>query len=671
MTKKIKMQRWLPSLITAAVLAGFAGLSQAQDTISYTFDSTVQGWYNMGPTNATTYSWDADHGLTGTGDGCLAVTFDGSTDKEMDPGVDVSVNTAKYFSVDVDIAVDASSGMDGNYSYGNLQCVFRDAGYSWESIWFGQVGSSGYHHYTFIITAAKAEAHLLFQLQSSSGTYSGPVTVYIDNVKINPIPNPYILTSFTSGYDGSSDAPFYSPINHAGPTNITPAGAWYIQITDPGGYNGWNQASPATFDATKYQYIGFDVYLDSATSLYGGAQLILFKNGWSGLQSLGSFPFSADMVGKWTHIDLACASSGITACPAFVFQGAPGNDGGTNGTVVTFHIDNIVLWNSVVVPKLLGMTPGTPGGVKIAVDNFGTGNLNDQEGITCPRIDTTSTNFFWISNAPAIYSFSLTNFPSPESAPGFDAHVYLCNGDSLEALWTGAFGYNQTYSGVDYNAADYLGLHVQNGTNGGVVAIVDWKTNAPNANATNNRVVFTFPTMASANGTWSLSFTDNTHGSVVAADDSVNDFTVPDLSANFSPVTSMVQFGVFKNGNAINNDQSVTFTHVLVTNAVHGVMYDDTFNGPGLTGKYAWQVAEYYQDAANRADWQPYGNAFWLKWDTTSSSWGVQSTGDLLGVWGDAGVNYTYTDSTGTNTLGAVPISSLPAGNAGFFRLSK
>ena len=183
--------------------------------------------------------------------------------------------------------------------------------------------------------------------------------------------------------------------------------------------------------------------------------------------------------------------------------------------------------------------------------------------------------------------------------------------------------------------------------------------------------------MASANGTWALNFTDNTHGSVTAADGSVNTFTLPDFvndpnyAGNFSPGSSMVQLGVFKNGNTNNNSKSAIFTHVVVTNASAGVLYDDGFSGPGLKGNYSWQVAEYYQDAAVRAIWQPYGTAYWIQWNTTASGWSVQSSSNLLSAWGDAGVTYTYVDTTGTNTLGAIPTTSLPAGNAAFFRLTK
>jgi hypothetical protein len=53
------------------------------------------------------------------------------------------------------------------------------------------------------------------------------------------------------------------------------------------------------------------------------------------------------------------------------------------------------------------------------------------------------------------------------------------------------------------------------------------------------------------------------------------------------------------------------------------------------------------------------------------SGWSVLSTSNLLGNWSNAGVTNTYVDGTGTNTLGAIPAASLPAGNAGFFQLTK
>jgi hypothetical protein len=555
--------------------------------------------------------------------------------------------------------------------------------YSWNGVGYATIyppAANGWVTYSYAVPGVPGGVkHLQLQLQGS-GAYSGPVTNYIGNVTIQPYPNPVIIDQFTGGgpvgggIDTSKDSPYVNPVLNSAPVNITPAGSWLISIGNPGGYNGWNQYG-TTIDYTHFQWFSFDVYLDgSSGSTYGGIQMLAFKNDWSGLNYVTSVNFNASMVGHWTHFNVACSGVGLTASPAFVFQGIPGSDGGTDTT--TFHIDNIQMWNPVIQPKILSLTPGTPGGVQVTLDANGNSNVYDQEGFTSPSTNNASTDFFWINQTPATYSFTLTNFPSPASAPSFDAHIYLANGDSLAALWNGAFGYNQTYSGVPYNAPDYLGFHVQNSTNGGVVAVVDWKTNAPNGNA-GNVITFNFPTMASANGTWAMHFTDNTHGNVVAADGSVNSFTLPDFSsdpnytANFTPASSMVQFGVFKNGNTNNNSRNATISGVLVTNNVSGVIYNDTFSGPGLTANNNWQIAEYYQFAAVRAIWQPYGTAYWLKWNTTAAGWSVMSSSNSASGWNNAGVTYTYADSTGTNLLGAVPTASLPVGKVGLFRLQK
>ncbi len=539
-----------------------------------------------------------------------------------------------------------------------------------------------------------------------------------------PVPNPAVLSYFTNSsnvnwsdygltgaWDGGKDAPYNNPVTGAGPTSITPAGSVQFQAASPSGYPGGQLNM--SFNPSLFQSVGFDVYYDGPTPItstdFGGFQVLVAGNGTPdyGWTWIGSVPFNAGMIGKWTHFNMPCAASGRLGANGFAFQGIP-NGGGT--TPITFHIDNIQLWNPVTRPVITAFTPNTaPGGVQIALDGNGTSNINDQEGICSPSAVNSATDFFWINQTPAAYSITLTNFPKPAAsfsstatAPasagaGFDAHVYLCNGDSITAF-NNLFGYNQTYSGASFNMVDYLGMHVQNesvtnavtyttnnsvittntsyGLAPGVVAILDWKTNSPNANAT-NQIVFHFPGMASANGTWSLNFSVNTHGSIVAADGSVKSLTLPDFSAdpnytaNFTPVTSMVHFGVFKNGRSANNNLGTIFTQVLVTNSVLGTILSDSFGGPGLTANYTWQVAEYYQFAANRTTWIPASTAYWLTWNTTTSGWGVQSSSNLLGAWSNAGVTYTYIDGTGTNTIGAVSTTNLPAGKTGFFELMK
>ena len=690
MTKKTKMPRWVSSLLAGVTLVALAGVCQAQ-TILYDFNSGLPAAFYDGVNPAGTEVFSNNPTAGPDGSGCLVGTFDGVTTTEIDPAFNVTFNTSGYLQVELDLKIDPGSGTTGNAGSGgngNLQVSLRDASYSWNGLWYGAIfppADTSWVHYTFIIPHSALNlniAHVQIQLQGSAG-YSAPVAVYIDNVQITELPNPWVFTAFTSTLQGitpdpADDAPFYSPVDGSGPTSFTPAGSWGITIANPGGYSGWNQygGSPGlTLDLTRYQYIGFDVKVDSSSGTsYGGTQLIPFDSGWSVKPALGAVSFNSSMVGTWTHFNFPSAASGNSQCPALVFQGTPGSDGGTNTT--TFHIDNIVFWNPVTKPTITAFTRGTAGGLQISVDADGTNNINDQEGICAPRADCDQTNFFWVNQFPASYSMTLTNFPSPTVAPSFDAHIYVVNGDTFAtATPPQDFHYNQTYSGVNWNAGDMIALDVQNATNGGVgvVASFSWKTNLWNSNPSNYNVsVFPFPSMANANGTWTLGFNNNTDGYILAPDNSSNSITLPDFSSvgNFTPATSMVAIGVWKAGIAlttVNNNQGVTFTHVGVKNTL--VNYDESFPGPGLTGDIAWQNAAYYIDAADRAIWIPSGTAWWLKWDTTASGWGVQSAPDLT-TWGSAGVTYTYVDSTGTNTLGAVPAAGLPEG-ADFFRLTK
>jgi len=698
MKKHSNLGRWICSTITTLGVAGVAGLCQAQPVV-YNFATGVEGWSGNEPAalaSSTTYSWNATGGSTGGG--CLQIVTGNATNTEIDPWVTLpsTLNESQYISVSVEMKVDPSSGTVLNVvppQSGNLQAVFRNASQSWDSIWYGPLYSAdddSWVTYTFVLAPPyqPAEKYLQFQLQGSAG-YTAPITVYIDNVTINPLPDPWVVDAFTQTklqggvgtVDTTEDAPFKNPINGT-TTNFTPAGSWKLSISDPGGYNGWNQYQPlsGTMDTTRFQYFGFDIFLDgSSGSTYGGVQVLFFQNGWSGNQLyIGGLSFNSSMVGKWTHFDFPCGPLGQTASPALVFQGTPGSDKGTDTT--TFHVDNLEFWTPQITPKINAFKPAGPGGALMTVDADGTNNQYDQEGISSPVTNNTGTDFFWIGQTPASYSFTLTNFPSPASAPGFEAHVYIVNGDTIGGA---GYTYNQTYSGVPYNVNDYAAMRIQNGTNGGVQAIFEWKTNAPNANvsATNGAInAFPLPNYVTVNGTWTLSFSDAYDGTITGPNGLVGSFTLPNFgtdpnyTANFSPGDSMVQFGVAKNdGNntGVNNNKSTVFTQVQVSNATDGTIYNENFSGPGLDANYKWQVAEYYLDASTRVIWQPYGAAYMVGWNTAAAGWTLQSTTNLLSGWSNAGVTYSYIDNTGTNTLGAVPATAIPAGNDLFFRLSK
>jgi hypothetical protein len=695
MLKTTKQSHWITSLLTIVALIGFAGLCQAQSPINISFDTGVpsqfyDGGSPMNPGGYVNYYWQSTNGPDGPSSGCEVYTFDGTNDQEIDPAVNVSFNGAEYATITFQLKVDQSSGTIGNpllSDYGNLQLSVRDASYSWNSEFYSTIygpAANQWVTYTATVPAIQA-AHIQIQLQGGAA-YSGPVKVYIGNISVLPPPNPLVLNAFTSSgsvnwnnyglaasWDSAQDAPYYNPVTGAGPTSITPAGSLEFQPS-----NGQYQSGQLNggFSPPLYQWVGMDVYYDGPTTPtndYGGFQFLV-ANGQSPYNwvYIGSANFTAGMIGHWTHFNFPCASSGIASAAGLAVQSTPGSGGGQNAYV--FHVDNIQLWNPEVRPQILSFKPNTtPGGLQIAVDGDGTANPNDQEGICTPLATNSVSDFFWIGQTPATYSFTLTNFPSPSAAPSFDAHLYVFNGDSLDS-YSSSFGYNQTYSGVNFNALDAIALDVINGTNGGVAVNFTWKTNTPNSNITNG-IFCTLSNMTSANGAWALNFSDNTHASITLNGTVITNFTVPNFSsdpnytANFTPATSAVNFGVYKDGQNVDDNQSVVFTDMQATNT--SVAIRDNFNGPGLTASNAWVITEYYMDGANRTTWIPANTAFWLTWNSTQAGFAVQSSTNLLGTWGSAGVTYTYPDTTGTNTIAAVPASTLPPGGADFFDLLK
>ncbi|HXI69637.1 MAG TPA: hypothetical protein VNN22_04695 [Verrucomicrobiae bacterium] len=739
MKMKTKIQRWIPSLFAAVALAGSAGLCQAQSPIVYNFASNLQGWGGNEPSGfPATYTWNATG--SSAGGGCMQVTFGGAGTNEMDPSVALPapLNQAQYLSVSIHMKVDGASGTTGpggSGGYGNLQAVFRDAqNGSWDSMWYGTLyppAANNWVTYTFVIAQPykPAEQYLQFQFQGSAG-YSSPVTAYIDNVTITPVPNPWVMDAFTSDTSSSYAQENWTGVSSTSSLNTSqdagggfnPVGALQINESFPvaAQWAAWAQSwvfKGQAMDPSRYAFFECDVKVDptstpfSSGSDYGAFTIAIRGNGYDGPHgcSPNSIPLTTAAFTSWQHLKLALPTTDSGGNP---ITNSPGYDiqliGNYMGPVV-LYMDNVQLTKPATQPSITALTKNSvPGGVQINLDANGNSNSNDQEGICTPAATNAVTDFFWINQTPANYSFTLTNFPVPaapfSSAPtapaspgaGYDAHIYLCNSDSVVANGQSS-SYNQTYSGASYNMVDYLGMHVQNepvtnavtyttnnitlvvttnnsyGLPPGVVAILDWKTNSPNANAT-NQIVFHFPGMASANGTWTLSFSDNTHGSIVAANGSVNSFTLPDFSsdpnytANFTPAASFVHFGIFKNGNTNNNSLGNVFTHVSAINTVAAI--SDNFSGPGLSANNAWQVAQYYQYAANRVLWMPSGIAWWLKWGLPSG-YSVQSAPAITGTWGNAGVTYSYTDSTGTNIFGAVPAASLPVGNAAYFRLVK
>ena len=128
----------------------------------------------------------------------------------------------------------------------------------------------------------------------------------------------------------------------------------------------------------------------------------------------------------------------------------------------------------------------------------------------------------------------------------------------------------------------------------------------------------------SALGTWTVTFTDSTHGTLTGPGITATNFDLPAdaVANNFSPATSFLQFGMFKNDGANdghNNGAHGTFSRVQFTGAPAN-SFDDSFTGATLTNKYAWRKTD-----ANYVQYVAPGTAWIVDWTLPAIGFTPQS----------------------------------------------
>jgi len=220
---------------------------------------------------------------------------------------------------------------------------------------------------------------------------------------------------------------------------------------------------------------------------------------------------------------------------------------------------------------------------------------------------------------PVSYSFTLTNMPALSA--GMQAHIFLI---PLNYLRYGA--YDNSYA--DSDATNAFALVINNaltGTNQNYGAWVGYKTNAPGVSlnlgsaapvvnlATNFSTTVYGP--ASGNGTWTLKFTDNMHGTVTGPGLSPVTFTIPPgVSAQFAnPLVAY--FGI--QPNSVNGvGQYVDFLNIRIT-----IGGSDWVNDNFASGLGNWTVLG--SDAGGVWDVTP-DSAWWLNWTTPANGYDVE-----------------------------------------------
>lgn len=440
--------------------------------------------------------------------------------------------------------------------------------------------------------------------------------------------------------------------------------------------NRWGWDFGTILDATTYTNMSFDIKVDPISAItpggnYGNLEVGLTTGTGPGTIYLATYtiPLSAT---NWTHVDrlVEPTLANIDQVSGFFFK--LWSDGAHTNTLA-FNLDNVELTQPtvpvVIPPPTMEMTKAGPAGVLITMDD--NSSQWQRDAISTPA---NSGPYLWASQGsyPVSYSCTITNFPAIASHLGFEAHMYVANETTAPA--------NSATSGSpDWGVPDIFIFRVENhatevyATNGATIttnftydarAQIQWKTNYPNANATNIPVIVD---AASALGTWTVTFTDSTSGTLTGPGITATNFTLPADAVlnNFSPEASFLQFGIFKNDSANdghNQQAHGTFSHATFTGMAAPI--DDDFSGATLTNKYAWR-----KTSASAVQFIPANTAWMVDWTLPAADFNPQFAAAVAGPWSNAAFSSTFT--TGNRVYSTVSAAALPAGNSVFYRLIK
>jgi hypothetical protein len=205
-----------------------------------------------------------------------------------------------------------------------------------------------------------------------------------------------------------------------------------------------------------------------------------------------------------------------------------------------------------------------------------TGSQDDREELT-----TLDNKQSWVgaSSYPVTYSFTLL---SAASDPYFQTAIFL-----LPTNYVGNAITANEY--MEFQSSNNLWLQIQPATNGNgtFTANVSWKTNLPNSNPNITALLITNPT---AVGTWTLSFSSATSGTLTAPGASPAAFTITDPNVTTHFANPMIAvFGV--QPNTVANEGAYDDYAKIQTTGVAGTPVNDNFTTDLVVNASVWDTS--------------------------------------------------------------------------------
>jgi len=350
----------------------------------------------------------------------------------------------------------------------------------------------------------------------------------------------------------------------------------------------------------------------------------------------------------------------------------------------TLWVDNIMYYgttNTTYGPPTMGIQTTTP-----ALRIFA-GSGTDMYGRE--QLDTVDQKQSWVGGTyPVSYSFTLLSFPTVPAGSAFSFHIFLVPENS-NASQNGKYPVlgNEL---VEYNLKNDLWLYIAGGANPGqVTAQIAWKTNKVVSNPTFQALVITNST---AVGTWTLTFTNATGGTLTAPGTNPVPFSIPAPAAALFTNPLVAFFGVQPNS-PWGEGQYVDVSHIQ-TIGVKGVPVNDDFTMDTAINPAVWDTSDSEQPSSLVL--VTTNAPYWVTWTMPDMNFLDPLTGlgelgvarDLAGQWvvpeyynnyndgvnipntaAQGPVKWTLISSTCLPTVDGQPQSGQPLSPKAFFRL--
>ncbi len=344
--------------------------------------------------------------------------------------------------------------------------------------------------------------------------------------------------------------------------------------------------------------------------------------------------------------------------PGMIFKKYMGYNTNNEGTTSKFWVDNLKFkYNtSTVVPKPVMLAKKATKGLNLIAAQ--SGSQYQRNSVRSIPADTHQ----WYGNTnPVTYSVTIGDFPDGSTHSGYQGHIFLStDGGTTEPDW---------------NNPNVIMVQFQENGNGSGACNFRFKTNSPNSNGQGSSGFFgtgaimnmTAPTIL---GTWSVTFTNNSHITVVGPGGVSTNFDMgADAAAFFISLTpSMATYFGGLPGQPNNIGYGLVYSRIRVTDGTNSVV-DDRFplSDPTQESDPTLWINELdapYPGAIKVVD----QDAFWVDWNKPDGFLAnMQISSNLMSGWNDTALPILDHGSRRAEYVGTNTTVNYPA--QAFFRL--